>query len=82
MPHRGRLETAVKITLNIIPEVMSDITEALANTIKQAQDAAERNATSPGRGSWATAEADLIALDVLHEELHKAIYVSKHLSKA
>lgn len=67
----------MKITLNIIPEVMRDITDALANTIKQAQDAAERDAAFPGRGSWPTAEADLIALDVLHEELHKAMHAAK-----
>jgi len=67
----------MKITLNILPEVMREITEALANTIKQAQDATERSTNFPGRGSWPTAEADLIALDVLHKELHEAMYKSK-----
>lgn len=67
----------MKITFDLPPDVMRDITAALANAIVQAQNAAERAPQVPGTGSWPTAEDDLIALDVLHRTLHEVMYESE-----
>jgi len=67
----------MKITFDLPPDVMRDITAALANAIGQAQNAAERAPQFPGNGSWPTAENDLIALDVLPRTLHEVMYESE-----
>jgi len=67
----------MRITFDLPPDVMRDITAALANAIVQAQNAAERASQIPGKGSWPTAEDDVIALDVLHRTLHEVMYESE-----
>lgn len=65
----------MKITFDLPTDVMRDIAAALANAIAQGCTAAERNAAFPhGCGpEWATAEDDVIALDVLNSTLCKVI---------
>ena len=62
----------MKITFDLPPDVMRDITAALDNAIAQGCTAAERNAAFPhGNGSeWASAEDDVIALEVLLKTLN------------
>lgn len=62
----------MKITLNIIEPVLRDIISATVHTMQQADKAAASN-----NPSWPTAENDLIALDVLFNELVSGLVNAK-----